>query len=197
MTTARLISPVTYADFAPYLLSNTPALLPPSATEDWPAYKLWFNQDRTVNYNYLRAQYGQLNVQAVDCGSWEAEQREFGDVLDDWERGVGEGVYVKEWEECVGDLLERSAGWNWATFWSMIRLALQSLDPERSPAQSGGWPTTPASARPQIAFIMSQVTPLFEGFHLRVENERKWTRGLGEVLNDVKVELEKLKAGKL
>ncbi|KAK4700540.1 hypothetical protein P7C70_g5704, partial [Phenoliferia sp. Uapishka_3] len=388
MPTARLSSPVTYAHFAPYLRSNYPALLPPSATEDWPAFELWFNHDCSINYDYLRAQYGQLKVQAVDCGNWEAEQRGFGEVLDGWERGAGARVYVKdwhlpliirdagrkvedelyqvsdlvvddwmnayysactkddfrfvylggpstftplhrdvyssysistnlhgnktwhlfppsctsklqlllkaaeredkvvdvrlwkeelrrefeemgmevveqgasetifipsgwyhqvtnhgltfslnhnwanshnlptlyssmclenlavresisdvkellmkrhpdnwekEWEECVGDLLERSAGWNWTTFWSMIRLALQSLDPQPSPAVTSGWPTTPPHAGPSIAFVVSQVSPLLDTFLMRVENERKWTTGLEDISSEVKGELKKLK----
>lgn len=93
MSTARLPS-LTYTGFRHHLLSNTPVLLPSSATSAWPAFKLWL-KDGTVDFAYLHERYGSETVTAVDCGSWESEEKSFGEVLSAWEAAQGERVYVK------------------------------------------------------------------------------------------------------
>ncbi|ORY75319.1 hypothetical protein BCR35DRAFT_325824 [Leucosporidium creatinivorum] len=99
-----------------------------------------------------------------------------------------------EWEECVAELVKQSAGWNWSTFWRMVRHALKALVSPSPTSSSIRWPSVPTSARPSPQFVAAQVRPALSNFLNRTEEEHKVTAGLEEVLEDIERLLVQLEA---
>ncbi|KAL8279098.1 hypothetical protein RQP46_008556 [Phenoliferia psychrophenolica] len=101
MPITRLSHSPSYTTFREFLLSNEPVLLSPAVVEDWPACQLWFDRDSdlgtSLDFAYLRNQYGSERVTAVDCKTWESEETSFERVLEQWEAGEAASVYVKDW----------------------------------------------------------------------------------------------------
>ncbi|KAK4048772.1 hypothetical protein OIV83_004538 [Microbotryomycetes sp. JL201] len=90
-----------------------------------------------------------------------------------------------EWETCVQDLVRQNAGWDWKTFWSMIKFALRRMiDPDEWQA-TDRWPMVEPSLRPPPAFVLSQVEPCLKDFCARPEEEHRFVAGLNEILQDV------------
>ncbi|GAA5890845.1 hypothetical protein JCM8208_003071 [Rhodotorula glutinis] len=148
-----------------------------------------------LNSHILPAVYSALADEAARCREAIDDVRE---MLAERARREEEGEdgWRREWERAVDELVERSEGWSWPTFWRMTLNTLRNLDApstvlEERAARSR-WPVVPPAARPPVAFVVSQVQPLLDDFRARVEEEWRWLEGLDRVLEQVEGELERL-----
>ncbi|KAM0748354.1 Clavaminate synthase-like protein, partial [Meredithblackwellia eburnea MCA 4105] len=101
MAIQRLDATPSYHEFRKFLISNTPVILPPSATSTWACFRTWFktgSDGRTVlNFQHLDWLYGHEPVIVVDCSSWDYREDTFGSVLNSWKHGKDQQCYVKDW----------------------------------------------------------------------------------------------------
>ncbi|GAA5868714.1 hypothetical protein JCM1840_004366 [Sporobolomyces johnsonii] len=113
-------------------------------------------------------------------------------------RGDGDGDegWRSEWESAVEELVERSEGWSWTTFWRMTLYSLQALELPASVLiarfENSRWPLIPPEARPPTAFVLDQVRPLVKDFRARSEAEWRWLPGLEGFIKGVEKEVERL-----
>ncbi|KAI8998618.1 Clavaminate synthase-like protein [Trametes punicea] len=99
----RLDFPPSYSDFLQgYLLPNKPVVIGPSLIASWPAVKIWSREDGSINWAFLKSEYGGLHVTVADCSTRDfsdqrREQMLFRNVVALWEEGRGQSLYVKDW----------------------------------------------------------------------------------------------------
>ncbi|GAA6049845.1 hypothetical protein JCM3770_004212 [Rhodotorula araucariae] len=156
----------------------------------------------SLNHNWLNSHilptvYRSLSDEAARCREAIDDVREMLVKHARW-KGDGEEGWRREWELAVDQLVERSEGWSWPTFWRMTHHTLRNLDVPPSVleerAASSRWPAVPPHARPPTAFVVDQVRPLLADFRARPEQEWRWLTGLDDVLRNVERELERLQA---
>jgi hypothetical protein len=83
-----------------HLVSNSPCIFPPSLAQHWSLFNKWFTPDAELDYDYLKAQYGSLEVNCIDCeepNRDEIEPSTFGQLLDLWQARKGQTKYLKDW----------------------------------------------------------------------------------------------------
>ena len=99
----RLNTPPSYDEFlASYLLPNAPVIVGSSLVYSWLALKYWVVEDGSVDWQYLKNQYGAYEVTVADCSvrdfsDQRREQMFFRDVVSLWQQGSGQHLYVKDW----------------------------------------------------------------------------------------------------
>ncbi|KAI0664786.1 Clavaminate synthase-like protein [Cubamyces menziesii] len=91
-----------------------------------------------------------------------------------------------EWVAIVQDVVEKDAGWNWATFWKMVRHALCLAMDQPCTAEGRLWPQTPRELMPSLEFIDSRVRTCLEDFVRRPQRELDLVPGLEEVVANVR-----------
>ncbi|GAA6016959.1 hypothetical protein JCM11491_006925 [Sporobolomyces phaffii] len=158
----------------------------------------------SLNHNWLNAHnlaavYGALAHEAARCRLAIDDVREL--LVEHARRDgrlavEGDAAWKREWETQVDQLVERSEGWSWTTFWKMVANTLGSLELADADADAdrrcSRWPTVPPACRPPTAFVVDQVRPLVAAFRTRREQELTWLDGLARVLDDVDAELDRL-----
>jgi hypothetical protein len=91
-----------------HLIPNRPFVLAASVTSDWPSRQLWARQSANGSASVSRPNlaalrtYGGQVVPVADTARREFSEfrrleRPLSEVLDLWEQGDGEGLYVKDW----------------------------------------------------------------------------------------------------
>ncbi|GAA6049831.1 hypothetical protein JCM3770_004205 [Rhodotorula araucariae] len=134
-----------------------------------------------LNSHILPTVYRSLSDEAARCREAIDDVREMLVKHARW-KGDGEEGWRREWELAVDQLVERSEGWSWPTFWRMTHHTLRNLDVPPSVleerAASSRWPA---------------VRPLLADFRARPEQEWRWLTGLDDVLPNVELELERCK----
>ncbi|GAA5837786.1 hypothetical protein JCM9279_006859 [Rhodotorula babjevae] len=154
----------------------------------------------SLNHNWLNSHilptiYSALAHEAARCREAIDDVR---DMLVERARreGKGEDGWRRDWEKAVDELVERSEGWSWPTFWRMTLNTLRNLDVPQAVlderAARSRWPAVRPEVRPPIAFVVSQVQPLVKDFRSRTEEEWRWLGGLDLVLDEVEGELARL-----
>ncbi|CDO69502.1 hypothetical protein BN946_scf184785.g7 [Trametes cinnabarina] len=94
-------------------------------------------------------------------------------------------AWKAEWVAIVQDVVEKDAGWHWATFWRMVHHALSLAMGRNCPINPDLWPSTPRELMPPIDFIKTRVRGCFEDFLKRPQREVEFILELGKVLGDV------------
>ncbi|KAH9923841.1 Clavaminate synthase-like protein [Fomitopsis serialis] len=85
-----------------------------------------------------------------------------------------------EWVKIVQDVVEKDAGWNWLTFWKMVRHAFGT-------ALSGPlWEPAPPWLTPPLPFVYDRVRTCYDHFLRRTEREVDLVDGLRDVLDEIK-----------
>lgn len=83
------------------MIPNTPFILSSEVTTSWPARSKWVNSDSTPNLKGLRMYEDQIvpvaNTFRKEYSEFERSERPLREVLDLWQRGEGDGLYVKDW----------------------------------------------------------------------------------------------------
>ncbi|KAI0362125.1 Clavaminate synthase-like protein [Trametes cingulata] len=95
-------------------------------------------------------------------------------------------AWQQEWVSIVQDVVEKDAGWNWATFWKMILHALRLAINKPCPIHEQLWPRTPPELMPSLEFIKARVKPCYDDFIMRPQREVALVAGLKEVLDNVR-----------
>lgn len=72
----------------------------------WPAYRDWRLADGQPNFDHLRSEYGHHNVTVADVGQrqyneFERSERPLASVIDAWQSGQGDQLYVKDWHQVL------------------------------------------------------------------------------------------------
>ncbi|KAI0695229.1 hypothetical protein BC835DRAFT_1273609 [Cytidiella melzeri] len=107
-----------------YLLPNRPVMLSYSLVSSWPAFQLWTTSSpdenikrdgcsekdesdlwrrRKIDWTYLADNYGSQTVSVADCstcdsfGNLDCSTTTFAQVVQLWQRGEGQHLYVKDW----------------------------------------------------------------------------------------------------
>ncbi|KAI9064456.1 Clavaminate synthase-like protein [Trametes sanguinea] len=91
-----------------------------------------------------------------------------------------------EWIAIVQDVVEKDAGWHWATFWRMVHHALCLTMGRHYPVKAELWPPTPHDLMPPLDFITKQIEACLEDFLQRPQREVDLVPGLQEIMSDIK-----------
>ncbi|TBU35958.1 Clavaminate synthase-like protein [Dichomitus squalens] len=91
----------------------------------------------------------------------------------------------KEWIAIVQDLVEKDAGWNWLTFWKMIRHALSLAMDWPCPVDGCLWARTPSELMPSLDYMATRIRNCYEDFAIRPQLEGSLIPGMDEVLADI------------
>lgn len=101
MDTTLRRSTLSYEEFREnYLLPNKPVIIGPTLVSSWPARTLWTVSDPGVsfsrpNFDVLVQRYGDLTVPVDQEGH--RSTMILKEVLDTWNKGEGQDLYVKDW----------------------------------------------------------------------------------------------------
>ncbi|GJN88825.1 hypothetical protein Rhopal_001796-T1 [Rhodotorula paludigena] len=85
-----------------HLLPNSPCLFPQDLVKNWALLRRWFLDGagaRQIDWDYLRDQYGSLELSCLELGerAVESAPRTFGALCDLWQSGAGRSKYLKDW----------------------------------------------------------------------------------------------------
>ncbi|GAA6000935.1 uncharacterized protein JCM10292_006502 [Rhodotorula paludigena] len=85
-----------------HLQPNSPCLFPQDLVKHWALLRcrlLDGTEARQFDWDYLRDQYGSLDISCVELGERAVEPtpRTFGDLCDLWQSGGGRSKYLKDW----------------------------------------------------------------------------------------------------
>ncbi|TFY68415.1 hypothetical protein EVJ58_g1026 [Rhodofomes roseus] len=99
----------------------------------------------------------------------------------------GQG-WEREWVNIVQDVVEKDAGWNWLTFWKMIRYVLGAAACPATDCKLSGtlWVPAPPTLTPSASFIHEHVLACYGRFLHRTEREADLVDGLRDVLDEIK-----------
>ncbi|TFK78339.1 Clavaminate synthase-like protein [Polyporus arcularius HHB13444] len=95
-----------------------------------------------------------------------------------------------EWIAIVQDVVEKDAGWNWVTFWRMVRHALALAMDRLHQANETLWPRTPRELMPPLFFIKERIRDCRGKFMQRPQREVALVPTLDVVLADIHQLLE-------
>ncbi|RPD66157.1 Clavaminate synthase-like protein, partial [Lentinus tigrinus ALCF2SS1-6] len=90
-----------------------------------------------------------------------------------------------EWIAIVQDVVEKDAGWNWLTFWCMVRHALALAMDRFDLASETLWPHTPRELMPSLHFITERIRACCDDFVKRPQHEIALVPTLNTVLADI------------
>ncbi|KAI1795860.1 Clavaminate synthase-like protein [Ganoderma leucocontextum] len=113
------------------------------------------------------------------------------DVQELLSQGEAEGPHdtssgwKREWIAIVQDVVEKDAGWNWSTFWKMVRHALCLAAGRSCPVNEALWPRTPPELMPSLDFMTTRIRSCYDEFVARDQLEMVHILGLEEVLADI------------
>ncbi|KAI0721070.1 Clavaminate synthase-like protein [Cerioporus squamosus] len=93
--------------------------------------------------------------------------------------------WENEWIAIVQDVVEKDAGWNWLTFWCMVRHALALAMERPHPENEDLWPRTPPELMPPLYFIKERIRACRDNFVQRPQREVDLVPTLGAVLADI------------
>ncbi|GAA5865880.1 hypothetical protein JCM8547_005745 [Rhodosporidiobolus lusitaniae] len=146
-----------------------------------------------ANAHCLPAMYEGLKEEVGRAREAIADVRE---LLEKRRGDEGEG-WRREWEGEVDRLVERSEGWSFPSFFSMIHHVLQNLcvpaEMVKQRAELGRWPAVKEENRPELGFVVEQLRPILHDFrHLRPEQEWGWLPGLEETVEGCEREVRRI-----
>ncbi|KAI0709259.1 Clavaminate synthase-like protein [Earliella scabrosa] len=95
-----------------------------------------------------------------------------------------------EWTSIVQDVVEKDAGWNWITFWKMIRHALLLARGQTCPVDDALWPPTPRDLIPPLPFMVKRIRGCLDRFVSRPQREANLVPQLKHVLIEVRTLLD-------
>ncbi|KAH9854250.1 Clavaminate synthase-like protein [Lenzites betulinus] len=184
----RDVDPQTYPSFA----QARPIVVEQNSGETIFVPSGWYHQVEnltdciSINHNWCNA----VNLPSL-YASMCAKVQEVEHALEDVQEllsqgGAPEAEWQREWVAIVQDVVEKDAGWNWATFWRMVRHALYLASGKPCAVNETLWPRTPLEFTAPLEFIMERVTACYEDFKTRSRGEEQYLPGLEEVLMDVR-----------
>jgi hypothetical protein len=80
-----------------YLIPNVPVILTPSFVESWSLFSSWFDNEHTINYQYLKERYGHLKYPIDDNKTGTVKEYILNDLFSIWEANSGHSLYLKDW----------------------------------------------------------------------------------------------------
>ncbi|EMD32333.1 hypothetical protein CERSUDRAFT_118711 [Gelatoporia subvermispora B] len=96
-----------------------------------------------------------------------------------------EGGWQREWVHVVQDLVEKDAGWHWATFWRMVLHALRcAVAPKQAPT-SELWAPAPPELMPPVNFVKERIKQCLDDFVKRDQREVELVPGLNNVVASI------------
>ncbi|KAI0780906.1 Clavaminate synthase-like protein [Trametes elegans] len=104
--------------------------------------------------------------------------------------GSDSEAWKTEWVAIVQDVVEKDAGWNWLTFWRMVKHVLGPAAGSLHPTNDILWPQTPPDLMPPTAFVKTRIKQCLGDFVKRSQNERSRVAGLRDILLDIEVLLD-------
>ncbi|OSC97125.1 Clavaminate synthase-like protein [Trametes coccinea BRFM310] len=142
----------------------------------------------SINHNWCNA----VNLRSL-YESMCAKVTEVEHALEDVQEMLSQGAenspnpdgWQSDWIAIVQDVVEKDAGWNWATFWRMVRHALCLAMGRPCPVKADLWPPTPHDLMPRLDFITTRVEACYADFIKRPQREIDLVTGLKEVLSDI------------
>ncbi|KAI0831326.1 Clavaminate synthase-like protein [Trametes gibbosa] len=144
----------------------------------------------SINHNWCNA-VNLPSLYASICAKVDEVECALEDVQELLSQGdAPETQWQQEWVAIVQDVVEKDAGWNWATFWRMIRHALRLATGKPCTIDETLWPRTPLELTPPLAFVKTRIAACYEDFMIRCRLEVSYVPGLEEILLDVKILLE-------
>ncbi|KAI0670361.1 Clavaminate synthase-like protein [Trametes maxima] len=140
----------------------------------------------SINHNWCNA----VNLPSLYdsmCDKVLEVERALEDVRELLAQGSAEPEgWHQEWTAIVQDVVEKDAGWNWLTFWKMVRHALTLAEAKPCIVNEDLWPRTSTDLTPPLDFIVGRIRRCYEDFLVRSQREHILVSELGNVLIDVK-----------